>query len=106
MSDVTQKKFDEKFTTGTGQKLVVHRKDGCSGSCPIHNPSGHHMVDWKLNWREDRGIFERICQHGIGHPDPDTIKYIAKTRGNSLARTENIHGCCGCCAPLADPYRS
>lgn len=45
---------------------------------------------WPQNWRSDRGIMERICEHGVGHPDPDDPK-----AGNKY---EAVHGCDGCCA--------
>jgi len=38
-------------------------------------------------WRSDRGIWEGLCGHGVGHPvhtDPED-------------RTAGIHGCDGCC---------
>lgn len=70
--------------------LNVHSKEECLGSCPIHKPSDHHMVSWPLHWRQDRGFFERICQHGIGHPDPDSLKYY-------IPEPNGIHGCDGCC---------
>lgn len=74
-----------------GQTLVkVHEADKCAGEfCTIHNPSDHHMKDWPQNWRSDRGIMERMCQHGIGHPDPDdpAMKFSY----------ERIHGCDMCC---------
>lgn len=38
--------------------------------CCIHNPSDHHMRTWRQNWRGDKGVMERLCSHGIGHPDP------------------------------------
>ena len=69
----------------------VHASEKCYGEwCCIHNPSPHHMVYWPQNWRYDRGIMERICPHGIGHPDPDDPKTIADL-------WQNIHGCDGCC---------
>jgi hypothetical protein len=77
----------EKWTSGTGQKLMVHSEGLCEGYCPIHNPSDHHMIDWPLHWRGDRGILERMCKCGVGHPDPDDLS------------TDTVHGCCGCCAP-------
>lgn len=89
----------ELFVTGTGQRVWVHSKDRCTGPCPIHNPSDHHMKDWPLHWRDDRGIFERMCEHGVGHPDPDTIEFIRRIRGEGPAETEAVHGCDGCCAP-------
>jgi len=79
------------------QHIRCHAKATCVGPCPIHSPSDHHMRDWQLLWRDDRAIFERICEHGCGHPDPDMLRY------NELHGTRNqselaIHGCCGCCA--------
>lgn len=71
---------------GSDRVLLVHPKTKCKGQhCCIHNPSDHHMKEWPQNWREDRGIMERICPHGIGHPDPDD------------PTTDRIHGCDGCC---------
>jgi hypothetical protein len=59
--------------------------------CCIHNPSNHHMLTWPQNWRGDKGMMERFCPHGNGHPDPDDLA----VRTTSWAR---IHGCgCGCC---------
>lgn len=63
--------------------------------CVIHNPTPHHMRLWQLHWRDDRGIFERICEHGTGHPDPDQFPYW-KEHGKMA---EAVHGCDGCCAP-------
>lgn len=83
----------EKWTSGTGQNVLVHTKESCKGPhCPIHNPSDHHMKDWPLHWRDDRHIMERICKCGVGHPDPDDI-----------SDDSGIHGCCGCCT--APPER-
>ena len=76
----------EEYETGTGQHIIVHDRKACRNKyCPIHNPSDHHMKDWPTNWREDRGMMERICPHGIGHPDPDDKD------------ADPVHGCCGCC---------
>jgi len=69
----------------------VHSKKVCKGEyCCIHNPSNHHMADWPQVWRADRGIMERICEHGVGHPDPDQIMKCEE---------DWIHGCDGCCQP-------
>lgn len=86
----------EEYITGTGQKLMVHDKKDCSGSCCIHNPSDHHMKDWPTNWRSDLGIMERICEHGIGHPDPDDLAYKKKILGDKADHL-GVHGCDGCC---------
>ena len=69
----------------------------CKEACVIHNPSEHHMVGWELQWRGDRCIFERICPHGIGHPDPDQYPYWKATHQN----WQGVHGCDGCCS--SDP---
>lgn len=80
--------MSEIYTTGTGQKIYVHEREPCTvGPCVIHCPSTHHMFSWPTHWRHDRGIMERICPHGVGHPDPD-CKYVA---------SDSIHGCDGCC---------
>lgn len=40
---------------------------------------------------------ERMCSHGIGHPDPDDLDFIRRTSGEEAARTLMIHACDGCC---------
>lgn len=76
----------------------VHDKSLCEGRrCVFHNPSNHHMRNMRLLWRGDRGIFERLCSHGVGHPDPDQFDYWRET-GREY---EMVHGCDGCCI---DPF--
>ena len=88
----------EKYVTGTGQTVLVHDKKDCKGEyCCIHNPSNHIMKNWPTHWRDDRGLMERICKCGVGHPDPDDLAFKAKIFGKKFAETEAIHGCCGCC---------
>jgi hypothetical protein len=80
-----------------------HRPIFCEGEdCPIHHPSQHHMRDWPLNWRGDRQLAERICPHGIGHPDPDHMARVERFRGESWATADGVHGCDGCCRPPGD----
>lgn len=76
----------------TDQRMwSVHAPDLCAGEhCTIHNRSDHHMRGWPQNWRSDRGLMERICPHGVGHPDPDEIS------------TDTTHGCDGCCVPTEE----
>jgi len=92
----------EIYAPGGGKEYLeivlrnVHSQRECQGrACVIHNPSEHHMRDWPLIWRNDRGIFERICTHGVGHPDPDQRTYwcIQNTPW------EGVHGCDFCCRP-------
>jgi hypothetical protein len=78
--------------------IVHHRKDQCRGGhCPFHNPSDHIMVDWDMFLRET-GLIERICPHGVGHPDPDSAAFLNANGGGGYG----VHGCDGCCVdPLA-----
>jgi len=64
--------------------------------CCIHKPTEGHMSSWPYNWREDRGIMERICPHGVGHPDQDSANWFSRN-GKEY---ENVHGCDGCCMRL------
>lgn len=75
----------------------IHLESKCQGRpCVIHWPTKHHMRTWRLHYRDDRNIFERICAgHGVGHPDPDQYHYWAETNQEWQA----VHGCCGCCNP-------
>ena len=87
------------YVTGVGQRLAnVHSPGACAGrNCVIHNPSDHHMRGWPTNWRH--GGFgdimpphmERMCEHGVGHPDPDDLAF----HGSAAI---GVHGCDGCCA--------
>lgn len=77
------------------EKLITHTIDKCQGRpCCVHNPSNHKMRKWKLNYRFDKGVMERICpDHGVGHPDPDDAAFW-----ESIGKPEmSVHGCCGCC---------
>jgi len=62
--------------------------------CTIHNRTDHHMRSFKQFYRFDRGIMERICPHGVGHPDPDEYKIIT-------GADDGVHGCDGCCIGFA-----
>lgn len=85
------------WTDGFGKYILthIHPESACEGrGCAIHNhPSDHLLNNSPLNWREDRGILERICLHGVGHPDFDSALYL-ESIGKGY---ENAHGCCGCC---------
>jgi hypothetical protein len=71
--------------------LQTHAPSRCAGEiCSIHNQSEHHMRAWPQLWRGDRGIMERMCEHGVGHPDPDD-------RQVRLWPAAGVHGCDGCC---------
>jgi hypothetical protein len=89
----------EDYITGTEQKMKVHNKEDCKGSnCVIHNPSDGPMKSFPTHWRGDRYLMERICPHGIGHPDPDDIAYqMLVTGGRAEQWRVSVHGCDGCC---------
>ena len=72
----------------------IHDAGKCAGRpCVIHNPSDHRMRDWPKAYRPDLWLTERLCSHGVGHPDPDDLAWhISEGR-----EWQSIHGCCGCC---------
>lgn len=76
------------YVTGLGQVLSnVHHPSTCEGrDCVIHNPSIHNMVGWPTRFTDSK-IMERVCRHGVGHPDPDD-PYVTE---------DYVHDCCGCC---------
>jgi hypothetical protein len=77
----------------------VHDRAVCAGHpCCVHNPTNHHMYGWRQHWRSDRALMERLCRHGVGHPDPDHLDYVRRSRGGDAAWAESVHGCDGCCA--------
>ncbi len=45
--------------------------------------------------RRASGLIEYICDCGVGHPHPDSVKNFKKYFPN---RVPTIHGCCGCCS--------
>lgn len=92
-----------RYSTGTGQVIInVHERSAACDEfgCPIHSPSRHPMDDLPLFMRES-GLIERICPHGVGHPDPDSLAYFERRGRKGLG----IHGCDGCCSPRAREMR-
>lgn len=100
--------------------MTVHSGTKCEGRvCVIHAPTDHRMRSWPLHWRADRGLFERLCPHGAGHPDPDQQTYWREQAERGEIRDEvlddefgfvenirdpdehinamMVHGCDGCC---------
>lgn len=91
VDDVTKK---ETWDLGTGFLLMVHPRLSCTGRhCTFHYPVHSHMNDWPSIWRGARGILERICEHGVGHPDPSQFDYWKEHHMEYQA----VHGCDGCC---------
>lgn len=79
--------------------LEAHGPTRCSGEhCCIHHPSSHPLDTAPLNWRADRCLMERICPHGVGHPDPDDLDHKRRTLGDAYeGYAFDSHGCDGCC---------
>jgi len=84
------------FATGLA---LTHTGERCMGPCAIHGPSDHHMRGMLALYRADRQMIERMCVHGVGHPDPDQATYWEATMDLGDAQAESIHGCCvqHCC---------
>lgn len=82
----------ERYITSIGQPLEgVHPPEKCAGdACVIHNPSDHHMKEWPMDWNQQRGMMFRLCEHFVGHPDPDD------------RAPDRAHQCDGCCRTEGD----
>lgn len=76
---------------------TIHPREACTGPCPFHNPGPHHMAGWQMTCRRDRdSLMERVCAHGVGHPDPDSVAWLT-SRDSMPAANYTVHGCDGCC---------
>lgn len=54
------------------------------------------MRSWPRRWRQAYGYVDRICSHGLGHPDPDDVVAL-----QAFGPVDAAHACDGCClAPL------
>lgn len=90
-----------KFTDDSGRVWTVHDVETCAGSnCALHNPSDHPLKDAKIilrSWSpfssKPHGFAERFCEHGIGHSDPDSVKFYDSIEHYGTG----VHGCDGCC---------
>lgn len=87
----------EPFTFLNG-RAWVHNEKVCEAdrACVIHRPSDHRMRDLPMLLRET-GLVERICGHGVGHPDPDSAAYYDRAGPVGSRGTWSVHGCDGCC---------
>jgi hypothetical protein len=79
-------------------RLRIHKRSSCEGRhCSFHNPSNHHMKDWPMLVRMS-SLVERICPHGVGHPDPDSVAWLEENGPEGAKGTWGIHGDDGCCS--------
>ena len=86
----------------TTDGIVHHARSDCDGPpCPFHSPSLHSMIEEPMILRTDWGVpfIERLCPHGIGHPDPDSLDWLRRHGYEGFG----VHGCDGCCTKLGAP---
>jgi len=82
-----------------GTVMQVHPERECLTPCPIHAPSVHPLNTAPLNWRAANRLWERICRHGCGHPDPDDVAFKQATMMPKVFQmyAYAMHACDGCC---------
>jgi len=85
----------EKYVLESGQVLTnVHPSTECEDQdCAIHHPSEHALSDKPRAWQN--GMIYRVCEHGLTHPDFDSLANRLETSGWLYAE----HQCCEakCC---------
>lgn len=76
------------------QLTLTHNPRLCEGRpCALHHRTDHSMRHFPQHFRTDNGLIERVCPHGVGHPDPDSIPFFAERGVKGMEK----HGCDGCC---------
>ena len=104
---VIQQLSENSYDLGEGETIHnVHPpvSDCKQFGCALHAPTPHATDDLRLHLRQDSGLMERICPHGVGHPDPDSMAYFL--RRNPENKHIGDHGCDGCCTPEARVARN
>lgn len=91
----------EQWLLPDGQLLTrTHPAGSCQGAnCVLHRPLIGPWSTWFLTWRDTEGFFERVCECGIGHPDPSQFDQWRRT--GQMFRM--LHGCC--LPHLCGPHR-
>lgn len=83
-----------------GRVMQVHPPQACRGqTCCVHNPSEHPLRTAALTWNALTATMNRVCSHGLVHPDPDDIAFKERTLGPSDVWGYGVHTCDGCCWP-------
>lgn len=81
--------------------MNIHKPEQCAGEpCPFHNPSEHALSGARMDIRAT-GLVERECEHGIGHPDPDSVAYLNAHGATGAKGSWGVHTCDGCCGAAA-----
>lgn len=87
----------ETYTTDSGQLMLdVHANSPeCQEhGCPIHNPSDRAVAIGTTHYNTERQRMDRVCEHGLAHPDPDSQDWRERHFGDR----DDEHDCDGCCA--------
>lgn len=79
--------------------MSVHKQDECSGEfCVIHKPSMHHMRFWPIVFEPDlQFLAMRSCEHGMLHPDPDSLAHFLEMGSDYTVHLECGHDERPCC---------
>lgn len=64
-------------------------------TCVIHRPTTYRLTGSRQILRRG-GLIEDECEHGVGHPNPDSVAYF---RWRNPEDNRSLHGCDGCCGP-------
>lgn len=101
---VTDPEEYDLFARPDGSMVQTHGAKHCKGTqCCLHNPSNHKMATWPIVLREDKNwLCERMCEHGVGHPDPDSVAWLKIRLSEDAGSWMTVHGCCGCCREEKD----
>lgn len=80
---------------------AFHGPEVCSGRpCPIHAPTRHPLTDAPIAMpaTADDLVLDRVCQHLVFHPDPDSVA-LAAILDPTHEGEHAVHACDGCCRP-------
>ena len=87
-----------------GRTLNTHSPEQCGlkDYCCIHNPSDHPLKDAPFEWLDEIKAIYRVCEHGVLHPDPDSLRFRMAVGDFSMVEAissvhlveENCDGCC------------
>jgi hypothetical protein len=94
----------EFFTSGgrthTKEQCKATRKQGAPKGCVLHKPTPHKLTGSKQILRRST-LIEDVCSHGIGHPNPDSARFLNWRDGYDPDKGSWFtHGCDGCCGPI------
>jgi hypothetical protein len=77
----------------TKKQCAETRKAGGPKKCVIHNPTTTHPLAGCRQILRSSGLIEDQCQHGVGHPNPDSVAFFDWKGWKGY----DVHGCDGCC---------